>query len=76
MNYHSVFVYGTLKKGEPNHHWITSKENGHAKFISNAQTIKKYPLIIASKYNIPFLLGNPGVGEVSFVFKCQINYIN
>lgn len=64
MGLHSVFVYGTLKKGEPNHHWITSKENGCAKFISKGKTTKKYPLIIASKYNIPFLLHSPGNGEV------------
>lgn len=23
-----VFVYGTLKRGEPNHHWLTEIERG------------------------------------------------
>ncbi|KAL0279126.1 UNVERIFIED_CONTAM: hypothetical protein PYX00_000742 [Menopon gallinae] len=59
---HYVFVYGTLKKGEPNHDWLSSK-NGFSKFISPAETAKKYPLIIASRYNIPFLLYSPGDGE-------------
>lgn len=55
-----VFVYGTLKRGEPNHHWFGKATDGICKFISEAQTIKKYPLIIATKYNIPFLLHRPG----------------
>lgn len=61
---HKVFVYGTLKRGEPNHNWFETKENGYSKFLANGLTIKKYPLVIASKYNIPFLLHSPGIGEV------------
>lgn len=64
MNKSSVFVYGTLKKGEPNHHWLESKENGYAKFLSVGETVRKYPLVIASRYNIPFLLKSPGNGQV------------
>ncbi|KAK6624512.1 hypothetical protein RUM44_011371 [Polyplax serrata] len=60
---HLVFVYGTLKRGEPNHSYLQVKDNGYAKFVSQAKTVEKYPLVIASKYNIPFLLYNPGVGE-------------
>ena len=33
------------------------------KFITSAQTVIKYPLVIASKYNIPFLLDHPGFGH-------------
>ncbi|XP_042892878.1 putative gamma-glutamylcyclotransferase CG2811 [Penaeus japonicus] len=58
-----VFVYGTLKENEPNHHWLTDKENGESKLIGKATTQERYPLVIASKYNIPFLLAAPGKGE-------------
>lgn len=57
---YKVFVYGTLKRGEPNHNWFARDESGHYKFICNAKTIEKYPLVIATKYNIPFLLYSPG----------------
>lgn len=63
---HYVFVYGTLKEGEPNQHWLTNKNNGSAKLIGQATTTEKYPLVIASKYNIPFLLDKPGVGKVIY----------
>ncbi|XP_075218565.1 putative gamma-glutamylcyclotransferase CG2811 isoform X2 [Lycorma delicatula] len=58
-----VFVYGTLKHGQPNHNWLTETENGCSKYVGDGSTVKKYPLIIASKYNIPFLLSEPGVGN-------------
>ncbi|XP_050669300.1 putative gamma-glutamylcyclotransferase CG2811 isoform X2 [Leptidea sinapis] len=60
---HKVFVYGTLKRNEPNHHWLTKPENGTGKFLAEGTTQKKYPLIIATKYNIPFLLYSPGDGH-------------
>ncbi|CAH2056273.1 unnamed protein product, partial [Iphiclides podalirius] len=60
--FHNVFVYGTLKKQEPNHHWISDPKNGQSKFIAVGRTSTKYPLIIATKYNIPFVLFKPGVG--------------
>lgn len=59
---HKVFVYGTLKKGEPNHHWLTDIKNGAASFVAKATTDSKYPLVIATRYNIPFLLDRPGDG--------------
>lgn len=58
-----VFVYGTLKRGEPNSKWLTNVENGYSKFLTNGKTSEKYPLIIGTRYNIPFLLNNPGVGN-------------
>jgi len=59
----SVFVYGTLKKNQPNYCHLNDTENGVAVFRSIAKTIKKYPLVISTKYNIPFLLENEGVGQ-------------
>ncbi|XP_036331369.1 putative gamma-glutamylcyclotransferase CG2811 isoform X1 [Rhagoletis pomonella] len=58
-----VFVYGTLKRGEPNHHWLTRPENGHSRFVCEAQTVQKFPLVIGTRYNIPFLLNKPGAGH-------------
>lgn len=58
-----VFVYGTLKRGQANHYLMTDTINGSAKFIANAQTTEKFPLVVATRYNIPFLLFKPGVGE-------------
>jgi gamma-glutamylaminecyclotransferase len=64
MSLHKVFVYGTLKRGEPNHHWIADTSKGFSRFIGIGKTVKKYPLIIATKFNIPFLLDSPGQGHV------------
>lgn len=58
-----VFVYGTLKKEQPNHHWLTNLENGVSKFISEGTTVIKFPLIIATSRNIPFLLDKKGYGN-------------
>ncbi|XP_072937633.1 putative gamma-glutamylcyclotransferase CG2811 isoform X2 [Epargyreus clarus] len=59
---HKVFVYGTLKQHEPNHHWLTNPNHGVARFVAPGVTKTKYPLIIATRYNIPFLLFSPGNG--------------
>ncbi|ALC42360.1 CG2811, partial [Drosophila busckii] len=58
-----VFVYGTLKRNEPNHHWLTNKENGVSRFVAKGSTLIKFPLVIGTRYNIPFLLNKPGVGH-------------
>nr|XP_023030271.1 putative gamma-glutamylcyclotransferase CG2811 isoform X1 [Leptinotarsa decemlineata]XP_023030272.1 putative gamma-glutamylcyclotransferase CG2811 isoform X1 [Leptinotarsa decemlineata] len=59
---HKVFVYGTLKKGEPNHFWFSKSSEGFCKYLCDAKTKEKFPLIIATEYNIPFLLHSPGNG--------------
>ncbi|XP_050960811.1 gamma-glutamylaminecyclotransferase B isoform X1 [Labeo rohita] len=58
-----VFMYGTLKKGQPNYFRIEDAANGQAEFLARARTVEKYPLVIGSEYNIPFLLNVPGTGQ-------------
>ncbi|XP_072031180.1 gamma-glutamylaminecyclotransferase-like [Amphiura filiformis] len=60
---HLVFTYGTLKNGQPNHELMTKSEKGHATFVGEAKTVEKWPLVVASEFNIPFVLDKPGVGH-------------
>ncbi|XP_070175014.1 gamma-glutamylaminecyclotransferase-like isoform X2 [Littorina saxatilis] len=60
---HLMFVYGTLKRDQPNNHFILKKDIGHAEFVASGKTVKKYPLVIAGSYNIPYLLYVPGQGH-------------
>ncbi|XP_072031317.1 putative gamma-glutamylcyclotransferase CG2811 [Amphiura filiformis] len=61
---HLVFAYGTLQNGQPYHeHYITKSEKGHATFVGEAKTVEKWPLVIATKFNVPFVLDKPGVGH-------------
>ncbi len=60
---HNVFIYGTLKKGQPNHFIIKNTANGQAEFLTRARTVERYPLVIDTKYNYPFLLNEPGRGQ-------------
>ncbi|NXX73944.1 GGACT glutamylaminecyclotransferase, partial [Urocolius indicus] len=57
-----VFVYGTLKKGQPNYRHMISPSNGLAKFQGRGRTAEKYPVVITGKYNIPYMLNLPGKG--------------
>lgn len=59
----NIFVYGTLKKGQPNHYRMFDSTNGKAEFLASARTTQKYPLVIADKYNVPFLLNISGQGH-------------
>ncbi|XP_018393960.1 PREDICTED: putative gamma-glutamylcyclotransferase CG2811 isoform X2 [Cyphomyrmex costatus] len=63
---HRIFVYGTLKRGEPNHGLIKDTANGYAKFLGLGRTTVQYPLVIATKYNIPMLLKKPNTGNYVF----------
>lgn len=58
-----VFVYGTLKTNQPNHYLMEDIENGSAKLIGHGKTSECYPLIIATRYNIPFVLKASGIGH-------------
>lgn len=59
-----VFVYGTLKKGQPNEHIMSNPATGKHIYHGPAQTVDKFPLFVASKYNIPFMLTDKGTGLV------------
>ena len=61
-----VFVYGTLKYGNPNHCHLLNAKNGYSKFMCNAVTKKKYPLVVSSTANIPFLINKEGAGHVRY----------
>lgn len=58
-----VFVYGTLKSGQPNNYLIKDETRGNGTWIGKAKTNEKYPLVVASRYNVPYLLHKPGTGQ-------------
>ncbi|XP_043927172.1 gamma-glutamylaminecyclotransferase isoform X2 [Protopterus annectens] len=58
-----IFIYGTLKKGQPNYYRMTDGSKGKAEYCGKGYTLEKYPLVIAGEYNIPFLLNVPGLGH-------------
>lgn len=62
-NMTQIFVYGTLKRGQPNHYRMFDTSNGKTEFLATACTTQKYPLVIATQHNIPFLLNIPGNGH-------------
>ena len=59
---HLVFVYGTLKTNEPNHQVIRTGDDGKSQLVGKGRTVDTFPLVIASRYNIPYLLDAPGKG--------------
>jgi len=61
---HRVFVYGTLKRGQPNHHLMNMDELGRSRLIGGARTDVSFPLVITTRWNLPFLLYAPGHGQV------------
>jgi len=61
-----VFIYGTLKMGQPNNSILqTAINKSQAKFLGRATTVDCWPLIVYSTFNIPFLLDCKGTGKVS-----------
>ncbi|XP_078482267.1 putative gamma-glutamylcyclotransferase CG2811 [Ciona intestinalis] len=60
---HLVYVYGTLKKGFPNHYLISDAENGVANFLYEANTVEKFALVVGSPFHVPFLLQNTNHGK-------------
>lgn len=67
---HLVFSYGTLKSGEPNFEVMNDPSKGRSTFVGAGETVKRYPLVVASQYAVPFLLLVEGKGEVINTEKC------
>ena len=61
--YYKFFFYGTLKKNEPNNFHLKDR---NVKFVSEATTLDKWPLIVATDFNIPYLVNKKGFGHVIF----------
>lgn len=57
-NVYKVFVYGTLKRGFPNF----AKWMGDARFVGEAVTVERWPLYVAGRRRVPYLLDNSGEG--------------
>ena len=56
----NIFVYGTLKTGEPNHYWFqeaVAKDGARVELVGAGTTLEKLPFIVATEFNIPMLLG-------------------
>ena len=59
---HKVFVYGTLKTGQPNNYLL--KGPGVARLVGAAKLAQRYPLVVAPSYGNPCLLAKEGDGKV------------
>jgi len=55
---HRVFVYGTLKTGFPNHHYMRG-----ATCIGGGRTSDAYPLVVGGAWFTPYLLPEKGSGH-------------
>jgi gamma-glutamylaminecyclotransferase len=57
---HRIFVYGTLKKGFPNHdRYMQSAEK-----LGNYRTVEKYPLVLIGQRYVPCMINAPGEGDL------------
>ena len=63
-SHHLVFVYGTLRRGQHNNQFLLQRDIGKSEFIGAATTLEKFPLVLATSYNLPFLLDARGSGHV------------
>jgi len=63
---HVIFVYGTLKRGQPNYHVM--EQFGNYQFFGTGCTEREYPLIIYTKANLPYMLNAPGMGQVRCIY--------
>ncbi|XP_021369645.1 gamma-glutamylaminecyclotransferase-like [Mizuhopecten yessoensis] len=59
-----VFVYGTLKRGQPNNKMMEGIFDGEVTYMGRGLTGKAYPLVIsAAKWNLPCMLSVEGTGK-------------
>lgn len=59
----NIFIYGTLKRGEPNH-WLIKKLRKHVTFLSEGSSKELYPLVTDPKTsNVPILIDCRGEGQ-------------
>ena len=56
---HAVFVYGTLKRGYPNH----EANMQDARFVGRCRSIDAFPLVIGGRWNSPYMIDEPGSGH-------------
>jgi gamma-glutamylaminecyclotransferase len=56
---HLVFIYGTLKKGFPNHDTYMESATRLGKY----QTLEKYPLVLIGERHVPCMINTPGQGH-------------
>ena len=66
---YKLFVYGTLKRGQPNHYFF-SETKGVARLLGTARLVEKYPLVV-TEYGIPILLAKKGEGKVCVLFTVR-----
>lgn len=56
---HRIFMYGTLKKGFPNHdRYMQSAEK-----LGNYRTVENYPLVLIGQRYVPCMINTPGEGD-------------
>jgi len=58
-----IFVYGTLKKLQPNYHHMTNLSLGNASFVGHFRSQSIWPLVILTEANLPCLLPLEGFGK-------------
>jgi gamma-glutamylaminecyclotransferase len=56
---HRIFVYGTLKKGFPNH----ARYMASAEKLGNFRTADHYPLALIGQRYVPCMINAPGAGK-------------
>ena len=70
-----VFVYGTLKRGHPNHHYFEDTNIGRATFVGTAMTVDSWPLVVTTRFSLPYLLDQKGAGCVSIANYLTVVYL-